>query len=337
MGGRPVPEAQRRNAQKRTRAVGALIAAGLMSTLAACASGPIGVLNALEPTGGVAITRDLTYATNPGDRHRLDVYAPRSPKPGAPVVVFFYGGGWDTGNRADYKFVGAALASHGYLAVVPDYRLYPEVRYPDFLKDSAQAVRWTRDHARDYGFDPRQIFLMGHSAGAYNAMMLAVDAEWLAAEGMDPRRDIRGVVGLAGPYDFLPLESDELKIIFGPEDQRPQGQPINHIAGGEPPMFLAHDLGDTVVYVKNTVNLAAKAQAAGDEVQTRYYKGLNHALIMGAVASPLRFLGPVFRDLTAFIDAHAARKGQEAQASRTTPARPVSLNPSPAITAASPS
>ena len=289
-----------------SKAVLAFMGAGLISSLAACASAPLAIINATAPTHGVAITRSIAYAADPGDRHTLDVYAPRKPRPGAPMVVFLYGGGWDSGNKADYKFVGAALASHGYLAVVPDYRLYPEVRYPAFVQDSAAAVRWARDHAADYGFDPHRLFLMGHSAGAYNAVMLASDPQWLAAVGMEPKRDIRGVVGLAGPYDFLPLESDELKAIFGPADQRPATQPINHINGQEPPFFLAHDLGDKVVYVKNTRNFAAKAQAAGDHVETRYYKGLSHALLMGAVAAPLRFLGPVFRDLTDFIDRTAA-------------------------------
>lgn len=299
---------------KAPRSVLALAGAALLSTLAGCASAPLAVINATAPTQGVAITRSISYTSAPGDRHTLDVYAPRKPRPGAPVVVFFYGGGWDSGKKADYKFVGAALASYGYLAVVPDYRLYPEVRYPAFVQDCAAAVRWTRDHAADYGFDPHRIFLMGHSAGAYNAVMLGTDPRWLGAVGMDPQRDLAGVVGLAGPYDFLPLQSDELKDIFGPEDQRPATQPINHITGREPPFFLAHDLDDKVVYVKNTRNFAAKAHAAGDRVETRYYKGLSHALLMGAVAAPLRFLAPVFHDLTDFIDRTAKTPSPGAQA-----------------------
>ncbi len=302
-----------------SKAVLALASAGLMSMLTACASAPLAIINATAPTNGVAINRSIAYTSDPGDRHTLDVYAPRKPKPGAPVVVFLYGGGWDSGNKADYKFVGAALASHGYLAVVPDYRIYPQVRYPAFLQDSAAAVRWTRDHAADYGFDPHQLFLMGHSAGAYNAVMLGADPAWLAAQGMDSRRDLRGVVGLAGPYDFLPLQSDELKAIFGPEDERGATQPINHITGHEPPMYLAHDLGDKVVYVKNTRNYAAKAQGAGDQVETRYYKGLSHALLVAAIAAPLRFLGPVFHDLTDFIDRTA--RGAPSNASVSEPSK----------------
>jgi acetyl esterase/lipase len=278
-------------------------AAAVMSLgLSSCAATT--VLNALEPKRYVVATRDVAYA--PGPRRGADVYAPRKPGVHRPVVIFIYGGGWDSGEKAQYGFVGAALASHGYLTVIPNYRVYPGGRYPDFLDDCALAVRWVHDHAADYGGDPRQIFLMGHSAGAYNAAMLALDGRWLGAVGLDPHRDIRGVVGLAGPYDFLPLRSDELRAIFGAAGQAPDSQPINHVDGRQPPMFLAHDLGDKVVYPRNTERLAAKINAVGGEVQTRYYKGLSHALMIGVFASPLRFMAPVFRDAVQFIDAHAA-------------------------------
>jgi acetyl esterase/lipase len=291
----------------RGRAYGLVLASAVLSAcLSGCAATT--VLNTLEPKFGVVATHDIAYA--PGPRHGLDVYRPRQGAPHRPVVVFLYGGGWDTGDKAQYEFVGAALASHGYVAVIPDYRIYPQAHYPDFLEDSALAVRWTRDHAADYGGDPEVLFLMGHSAGAYNAAMLALDPRWLAAVGLDPHRDLRGVVGLAGPYDFLPLQSQELKAIFGVEGQTPSSQPIDHVDGRAPPMFLAHDIADKVVYVRNTERLAAKIRAAGGEVEVRLYKGLSHALMIGVVAAPLRFLAPVFRDAVQFIDAHAAASVQ---------------------------
>ena len=274
---------------------------GAAAALAGCSG--VAFLNAVEPKGGVAITRDLAYA--PGPRGGLDVYRPKTARGGAPVVVFIYGGGWDTGDRKAYTFVGAALASKGYVTIIPDYRLYPQVRWPAFLQDNAKAVAWARAHAREYGGDPDKLFLMGHSAGAYDAVMLGLDPRWLAAVGMEPRRDLRGVIGLAGPYDFLPLDSDELKTIFGPPDQRPDTQPINHVSGRAPPLFLATDTADTTVYPRNTLNLAAKVRAAGGQVEVREYKGLSHALLVGAIAAPLRFLAPVLADCSAFIDAHA--------------------------------
>lgn len=276
--------------------LGAVLA---VAGLGACST--IEALNAATPGRG-AVARDVAYGE--GRRRTLDVYVPR--RTPAPVVVFFYGGGWDTGAKADYAFVGKALASKGYVAVIPDYRLYPEVRYPAFLEDGARAVAWAKAHARDYGGDPGRMVLMGHSAGAYNAAMLALDPRWLEAVGLDPRKDIRGMVGLAGPYDFLPLQSDKLKIIFGPEDQRPLTQPIRYADAADPPLWLAHDEGDTVVDPGNMTRLEAAVRARGGSVQTRSYKGLNHALMVGVLAWPLRFMAPVLRDAAVFIDARTA-------------------------------
>ena len=261
------------------------------------------LLNAVVPKAGVQITRDVAYA--PGPRGGADIYRPLVATEPAPVVVFVYGGSWDSGERKDYTFVGTALAGKGLVAVIPDYRVYPEVRWPSFLEDNAKAVAWARDHAAEYGGDPHRLFLMGHSAGAYNVVELALDRRWLAAVGMEPQRDLRGVIGLAGPYDFLPLDSDELKVIFGPPEGRPATQPINHVDGRNPPLFLATDTADTVVRPGNTKRLAARVRAAGGPVETREYKGLSHELLVGAIATPLRLLAPVLRDVTEFIRSHA--------------------------------
>ena len=271
----------------------------MLATLGGCST--TGMLGAVEPKSGVAITRNLSYGE--GLRRGLDVYAPKRAK-GAPVVIFFYGGSWDSGSRGLYTFVGAALAKRGYVVIIPDYRVYPEVRWPAFLEDSAQAVRWARDHAADYGGDPKRLVLMGHSAGAYNAAMLTYDKRWLAAVGMDPDKDIRAFVGLAGPYDFLPLKSEELKTIFGPEDTRPATQPIQYVSAAAPPALLVTDTADTVVDPGNVARMATAIQAKGGRAETRAYKGLGHALLIGTFASPLRGLAPAFNDACAFIDAN---------------------------------
>jgi acetyl esterase/lipase len=272
------------------------------ASVAGCAA--VGALNTLQPKEGVVITRDDAYAAGP--RGRLDIYRPIQADGHTPVVVFLFGGGWDSGVKADYAFVGAALAREGFVTVIPDYRLYPEVRWPDFLNDNARAVAWVKAHAAEYAGDPSRIFLMGHSAGAYDAVMLAVDRRLLAPVGLDPRRDIRGVVGLAGPYDFLPLHSATLKAIFGPPDQIVDSQPINQVDGEAPPPFLATDTADTVVDPGNTERMAAKVRAAGGDVETRAYKGLSHALVIGAVAAPLRFLAPMLSDTAGFVRAKSA-------------------------------
>ena len=293
----------------RVAAARVTVLATLAAALSACSS--VGVLNAIEPKGGMTISRDIAYM--PGPRGGLDVYRPNRANGSASVVVFVYGGGWDSGAKADYTFVGAALASKGYVTVVPDYRVYPQVRWPSFLQDTARAVAWAKAHAAAYGGDPHRLFLMGHSAGAYNVVALAVDKRWLAAVGMEPRRDLAGVVGLAGPYDFLPLHTDELKTIFGPPEGRPDTQPINHVDGRNPPLFLATDTADKVVDPGNTTRMADKVRAAGGPVQTRDYRGLSHALLVGAIAAPLRFLAPVLADTARFIDAQPSTPAQEPQ------------------------
>ena len=209
----------------------------------------------------IAVTRDIAYAD--GERHTLDVCRARTAT-AAPVVVFFYGGGWRSGNKGMYRYVGKALARRGYVAVVPDYRIYPPVLYPDFLDDGAQAVRWVKDNAAKFGGDPDKIFLIGHSAGAHIAAMLAIDATWLNKVGLAPGRDIAGLIGLAGPYDFLPLKDETLIVIFGGAN-RPETQPISYVAPGAPPALLLTGDKDDVVGAGNSTRLADRLRAAGND------------------------------------------------------------------------
>ncbi len=280
----------------------------MLSALSACS--PVAVLNALAPTDRISITQDIRYAS--GDRHELDVYAPKGQAPkgqatAAPVVVFIYGGGWKDGNKGEYRFVAAALAARGFLTVVPDYRLFPAVRFPSFLRDNAAAVAWTRANIAKYGGDPRRIFLMGHSAGAYNVAMLTLDKQWLAAVGMDPDRDITAMIGLAGPYDFLPLHDPELEDIFAPAGNLRLTQPITFARGDAPPMFLAAGTADTTVFPRNTEHLAAAIRRDGGTVEERIYPGVNHVKIIGAMAGVLRWLAPSMADVTRFLHRYDGR------------------------------
>ncbi|MCB1771865.1 MAG: alpha/beta hydrolase [Candidatus Competibacteraceae bacterium] len=177
--------------------------------LAGCS--PVAVLNGLTADTGYVQHPALPYANGP--HHALDLYQPLGRTEPVPIVVFFYGGSWRSGERAEYRFAAAALAQQGLLVIVPDYRLYPEVTYPAFLQDAARAVAWTFQNAAHYGGDPGQIYVMGHSAGAYIAAMLAYDPRWLAAESQTPER-LAGFIGLAGPYAFLPIEDPEVQPIF---------------------------------------------------------------------------------------------------------------------------
>lgn len=261
---------------------------------------PVGVLNALAAFGNSRMASDIAYA--PGARRSLDVYGPNRGGESAPVVVFFYGGNWQEGEKATYRFVGAALAARGFVAVVPDYRVYPEVRFPGFIEDGARVVRWAHDHAAEFGGDPRRIVLMGHSAGAYIAAMLTYDRRWLAAVGLDPDRDVRGLVGLAGPYDFLPLRNPIFKIIFGPDDRLAATQPINFVEAGAPPAFLATGRDDDVVNPGNATRLGRRIGEKNGAATVKVYDGVGHRLLIGAFAAPLRGLAPVLRDTADFID-----------------------------------
>ena len=277
----------------------ALMAAALL--LAACS--PLPLINSLVPSKTYQVTRDIAYGAGP--RQQLDVYVPAgmAPDAKAPVVVFFYGGNWDAGQRGDYLFAGEAFASQGLVTVVADYRLYPQVRYPAFLEDSAAAFAWTLKNAARFGGDAQRIYVAGHSAGAYNAAMLAFDPEYLKAAGVDPRA-VRGFIGLAGPYDFLPLRSAELQTIFGGPDTSPLTQPITYVGHGNPmpPSLLLTGAKDKTVDPGNSARLAQSLRAAGGEVEQIVYPDLSHSGILGALAAPLRnHYGPVLQDITAFI------------------------------------
>lgn len=248
---------------------------------------------------GFDVTKSVAYGDGP--RRTLDVYRPLAAD-GAPVVVFFYGGSWQSGRKAIYRFVAKALARRGFVTVVPDYRVYPEVSYPGFIEDSAHAVRWASDNAARFGGDPGKLFVMGHSAGAYNAAMLALDRRWLAAVGLDPNDDIAGLIGIAGPYDFLPLVDETLVTIFGGAE-RIETQPITHVAAGAPPALLLTGARDKTVDPGNATRLAARLEQTGGEATATTYPSVSHLTIVGTFAWPLRFLAPVLDDVDAFITA----------------------------------
>lgn len=264
-----------------------------LSLFAGCSGAQL--VNAITPRSGYSVARDIPF----GDQGlKLDVYSPDHAA-GAPVVVFFYGGSWQSKislGRADYRFVGQALAQEGYVAVIADYRLYPQVKYPDFLGDCAQAVVWAHGHAAAYGGDPAKLVLMGHSAGAYNAVMLALRPSYLRAAGGE-RSWLRGVVGLAGPYDFLPIVDPDIKQVFGPEAQWPQTQPIAYVDGRAPPLLLMAGDNDTVVYVKNTNNLYQRIQDRGGQAEKVTWRSMSHVRIIALLSSRLpghsELMGPI--------------------------------------------
>ena len=267
--------------------------------LAGCSG--TGMLNAVTNSSSYTLKSDIAYGKLP--RQKLDIYTPTQTRPatGWPMVVFFYGGSWNTGARADYRFLAEALAGRGILTVVADYRLYPQVRYPDFLSDSAQALAYGLDQASRLGADPKRVFVMGHSAGGYNAAMLALDARWLKAAGHSPT-ELAGWIGLAGPYDFYPIVNPDAKPVFFHPNYPADSQPIGFTSADAPRSFLAAATDDPLVNPqRNTQQLASKLQAAGVPVTVKLYPRANHLTLIGAFAWPLHWLAPVLDDVQAFI------------------------------------
>ena len=271
----------------------------VLAALAGCSATQ--AINALVPSDTYRLTPDVAYG--PQVRQRLDVYQPKTEPPagGFPVVVFFYGGGWHMGDRAQYRFMGEALAANGMVAMVADYPLYPQVSYPDFLPDCAKAVVYALNESARFSGNPRRVVVMGHSAGAYNAAMIALDPRWLGQQG-HRASELAGWIGLAGPYDFIPIIDPQTRLIFHHPQVPPESQPIRYINGKAPRTFLGVAKKDKEVNPeRNSAQLAEKLKAAGVPVDFQRYDHVGHVSLVGSFAQPLRWLSPALKDVSAFV------------------------------------
>ena len=250
--------------------------------------------------GGQALARDIAFG--PAARHRLDIYAPPRDGTRRPVILFIYGGSWSSGSKETYGFVGSALAARGFVTVIADYRLVPEVRFPGFVEDGALALRFIRQSIATYGGDPQRIFVLGHSAGAYNAVMLALDPRFLASAGV-PSGTIRRVAALSGPYDFLPLDHPSTIAAFGQARDLARTQPVNLARRGAPPMLLGTGTADTTVLPRNSEALARRLQTAGARVELRRYEGVGHPGTILAFNTLFGGTAPTLADVTRFFGA----------------------------------
>jgi acetyl esterase/lipase len=278
---------------------------GLLTLIGAgCSRVVFFAANAPAVFGAYTRHTNLAYGTDP--QQRVDVYVPDGPAGGAPrpVVIFWHGGRWEFGDKSDYRFVGAALAESGYVAVIANYRHYPQVKMPGFMDDAARAAQWAVTHAGEFGADPRRLFFMGHSAGAHMAALLALDTRYLQASGSMPR--IAGVIGLSGPYDFLPLLEADVQDMFGPPALYPESQPINYVRADAPPMLLIHGLKDETVWPRNSRNLASALSARGAPVTLKLYPKLVHADTVGALSAPIRGRAPTLIDIKDFVRSQSA-------------------------------
>jgi acetyl esterase/lipase len=263
--------------------------------LSACSSQQF--LNAVASDSGYALSQNVVY--DDGTGLKMDIYAPQNVQ-NAPVVVFFFGGRWEEGNKEQYKFIGQALAARGFVGVIPNTRLYPQVHYPDFVNDAAHAVAWVHTHINSYGGSPSKIVVMGHSTGAYNAAMLALDPEFMARAG-GSRAWLRGMIGLAGPYDFLPLTDPDLRDLFGAPENYDTTQPVFHVDGTNPPLLLMHGGKDQTVDIKNTNSLFDRVKRANGTVDKVIYPDLDHKWIVAVVSTHFQGNADVMAKIDAFV------------------------------------
>jgi len=270
---------------------------GFIASLAAFLNGcsPAALLNATVPRKGFTLEPDIAYGAQP--RQKLDLYRPDKPRADGKAVIFFYGGTWDSGSKSDYLFVAQALTVSGYAVVIPDYRIYPAVRFPAFVQDGAQAVRWASDRVGS-----GKLFVMGHSAGAHIALMLMTDTPYLQAAGVD-RMKLPGVVGLSGPYDFLPLTSAKLIDIFGGANN-PDMEAITFAKAPLPAALLVHGAADDTVYPRNSEHLAAAWRQTGAPIELKLYPGVGHIDVVAAFADLLQSRAPIRADVLTWLDAH---------------------------------
>ncbi len=274
----------------------------LITLLFACS--PLTLVNLTSSTDHFEKITDVAY----GDmgRQKLDIYIPKEANnindASRVLVVYFYGGGWDSGSKNKYKFVASTLTQQGYTVAIPDYRLYPEVVFPSFIEDAALAIAWLQKNHEQYLSHVERIYLMGHSAGAHIASLLTTNEQYL--NKADVRTEnLAGFIGLAGPYNFLPLKSKKLKKIF-PEKIRTSSQPINYIDGHEVPILLLHGKKDTTVLPNNSESFAEKIKSKNGDVTLHLYENTNHTKIIAPFVRRFENSAPTIQDIVNFINSN---------------------------------
>lgn len=270
------------------------LAAFLVAATALAACAPVSILNGITPSSTFDRTKNVSFGD--GDRDELDIYRAEKPKANAPVLMFVHGGSWDSGSKGIYKFLAEGFTKSGYDIVVPNYRIYPNAKFPDFLEDNAKAVAFTAET-----FPSRNVVLIGHSAGAYNVLMLALRDEYLSQAGVDRCAVVSGVVGLAAPTGIVPLDSAPLTEIF-PDRFTADDAVLNNVTGPAPAVFLGHGESDTTVYPKNSTALAEKITARGGSAQVEVYPSQSHTDIIKVLSRHFDGDATLKADIVSFIE-----------------------------------
>lgn len=265
------------------------------------------VVNSVSRIYSADVKENIVFGEHP--KLKYDLYLPdhaNTEFTTTPVVVFFYGGSWNRGDKSEYEFVGRRLASMGYITAVPNYRLYPEVKYPDFLEDGAQSIAHLRSELAKQEYQQlkpaREYILMGHSAGAYNAAMIALDPRWLNAVGVPHQNSIKGLIGLAGAYNIYPIKDTDVQPVFSHPDYPPNSQPIDYTQQPTAPALLLAPESDTLVSIeRNTQALHKALQSAGNQSSIQNIKGTDHITLIGTLSPLLFFKGSTAEPIRSFI------------------------------------
>ncbi|MFZ3142433.1 alpha/beta hydrolase [Psychrobacter glacincola] len=279
-----------------------------LATQQAQAFSALAIVNGITANGGVGVSKDILYGDEP--LQDLDIYYPKplaqamktntTIKQEYPMVVFVHGGSWESGNKEEYAFVGQSLAQAGYVTAVINYRKAPEHVYPDYVEDTAQAIAWSYKNAKRFHANPERFAVVGHSAGAFNAVAAIANEDFLKPYGIKPT-DISAVIGIAGPYsyDFRKFSS---VTAFAADATPDEVMPDRQIKGAQPPYLLLTAEKDKVVYATNTIKMTQALKAAGVTVQTSEIKGASHATSIGAMAPPLRWVNDVRAQVLSYLD-----------------------------------
>jgi len=265
------------------------------------------VVNSVSKIYGAEVQEDIAFGQHP--KLKYDLYLPDSANEEfttTPVIVFFYGGSWNKGDKSEYEFVGRRLASMGYITAVPNYRLYPEVKYPDFLEDGAQSIAHLKTElskAQYQQYKPSEEFIMmGHSAGAYNAAMLALDPRWLNAAGVEHKTSVKGLIGLAGAYNIYPIKDTDVQPVFNHPDYPEKSQPIDFSRKENAPSLILIPESDTLVSIeRNSVALHKALADAGNESSIEQVEGTDHVTLVGTLSPLLFFKGSTSKPIESFV------------------------------------
>lgn len=291
-----------------------IIAAAAALLLTGCSSAGLFLLNSgLKVGSDHQVVKDIAFGAH--DWQKLDIYIPQAPAVGKspakaaaldppqnlklPVLVFFYGGGWDSGRKEMYFFVANSFAKRGYIVVIPDYLKYPAAKFPEFMDDGAAALNWVKDNINNYGGDADNVLVAGHSAGAHLGALLLTDGQYLQKYNLAPS-DIRGFAGLAGPYNFTPT-STKLIDLFGPAENFPNIKTKNFVDGDEPAMLLLHGGADKTVSARNQEVLLAALHKVGNSSQGKVYPGVSHVGILLSLTPPTKGDSDTLDDMDTFF------------------------------------